>query len=290
MLAAQPPENGNFKFPLIASPKLDGIRCMVYEGVAMSRNWKPIPNAHVQKLIGRKEFHGLDGELGVGNPGSVDFYRNTMSGVMTEAGEPEFIFWVFDIFTLGSGFSERIDYLTSLMNHGQICYPANLVDQRLISSKEELDAYEAECLYQGYEGLIVRDPKAVYKHGRSTTKEGGMIKVKRFSDAEAIIVDIQELQSNNNTPIKNVFGRTERSSHKENLISMDTMGALICKTSEGIEFGIGTGFTETTRKIFWDNRKNLIGKYVKYKFFDGGNKQAPRFPVFLGFRDERDIS
>jgi len=288
MLAAK--ESDQLKFPLIASPKLDGIRCMVYNGVAMSRNWKPIPNAHVQKLIGRPEFNGLDGELGVGNPGSPDFYRNTMSAVMSEDGEPDFIYWIFDHFYDGQKpFRQRIQNLNSQMAVGALQYPGCLVEQRTIMNQQELNLYEAECLGQGYEGLIVRNPESPYKNGRSTAKEGGMVKIKRFSDAEAQIFGVQELMKNANEAGVDAFGHTERSSHKANMVPMNTLGALLCVTPEGVEFGIGTGFTAEMRADFWAQRKNLIGKFVKYKFFDGGNKEAPRFPVFLGLRDPRDM-
>lgn len=116
-----------------------------------------------------------------------------------------------------------------------------------------------------------------------------MIKLKRFSDAEAEIIGVQELNKNNNVAERDAFGRTERSSHKANLQPMGTLGALLCKTAEGIEFAIGTGYTAAMRQEYWNDRKNLVGKFAKYKFFDGGNKDAPRFPVFIGFRDARDM-
>ena len=49
----------NIKFPVMASPKLDGVRVIVHDGVVYSRNFKRIPNDHVQALFGRKECEGL---------------------------------------------------------------------------------------------------------------------------------------------------------------------------------------------------------------------------------------
>jgi DNA ligase 1 len=280
---------GEIQFPTFASPKLDGIRCIVSNSVAMSRNWKPIPNRHVQKLIGKPEFNGFDGELGVGNPGAPDFYRATMHGVMSEDGEPDFIFWIFDYIPYNAPFSQRVNKINQMVSHGDIHYPANVVEQRLIHTQEELNAYEADMLGEGYEGLIIRHPEGPYKHGRSTPREGWMLKLKRFSDAEAEVIGTQELMKNGNEATKNAFGRTERSSHKANMIPQGTLGAILCKTTEGIEFAIGTGFDADTRAQLWEIREDLPGKFVKYKFFDGGNKDAPRFPVFIGFRDPRDM-
>jgi DNA ligase 1 len=55
-------------YPMLLSPKLDGIRCLIINGVVCGRSLKPIPNRFVQQLFGRPELNGLDGELIVGPP------------------------------------------------------------------------------------------------------------------------------------------------------------------------------------------------------------------------------
>jgi DNA ligase-1 len=57
----------------------------------------------------------------------------------------------------------------------------------------------------------------------------------------------------------------------------------------GIEFSIGTGFDSEMRKDLWKRRDEIIGKICKFKYFGQGIKIAPRFPVFLGFRDIDDM-
>jgi DNA ligase-1 len=57
----------------------------------------------------------------------------------------------------------------------------------------------------------------------------------------------------------------------------------------GVEFDIGTGFTESQRQLLWAQGDNLMGKIVKYKSQPTGVKDKPRFPVFLGFRDKVDM-
>ena len=54
-------------------------------------------------------------------------------------------------------------------------------------------------------------------------------------------------------------------------------------------FSIGSGFTEEERVKLWRKRFILVDKIVKYKYFPVGQKEAPRHPVFLGFRDWRDM-
>lgn len=40
----------------------------------------------------------------------------------------------------------------------------------------------------------------------------------------------------------------------------------------------------------WNKQVELIGSTVKYKYFEIGVKDKPRFPIFCGFRDKRDMS
>jgi DNA ligase-1 len=155
---------------------------------------------------------------------------------------------------------------------------------------DSLDKFEAKQLERGLEGVILRDPDGIYKCGRSSTNEGILLKLKRYEDSEATIIGVEELLSNQNDAKTNKLGHTERSSHKENMVPMGTMGALnVRDLKTKVEFSIGTGFDADTRADFWKDRKSVIGKIVKYKYFASGSKDKPRFPVFLGFRDKRDM-
>jgi DNA ligase 1 len=131
-------------------------------------------------------------------------------------------------------------------------------------------------------------PKSRYKFGRSTAKEGTLLKLKRFTDDEAVIVGFEEELFNGNAAVVDELGHTKRSSHQENMVGKGRLGAMVCKTRDGVEFRIGTGFVASQRQELWDTRSSLVGKLVKYKHFPIGAKTAPRFPVFLGFRSEID--
>jgi len=273
-------------FPVLASPKLDGVRGLIINGKLVSRTLKEIPNENTQAMFsGRPLLEGLDGELISGDPTAKDCYRTTNGNVMRRDGAPAVTFYVFDSFTKGGTFIQR---LREIQQAG-LQVPVKVLEHRLISNMEELTAYEAEVLEQGYEGLILRDPYGAYKHGRSTTREGGMIKVKRFEDSEAEIVGMQELMHNGNEAKKDNHGRTERSSHMENLVPLGTMGALeVRDIHTGQKFNIGTGFSDADRKHYWSIRHTL-GQVVKYKHFPVGAKDLPRHPVYLGVRDRIDI-
>lgn len=274
------------KFPVLASAKLDGVRCIIIDGVAMSRSLKPIPNEHVQKMLGKAKYNGLDGELMVGFVGGKDVYRNTVSAVMREEGTPNFTFWVFDTCLRAHGYQDRLEYVKKFDGEGAI----KVLPHTLINDMDALDKFEAKQLDRGLEGVILRKPDGYYKCGRSSTNEGILLKLKRFEDSEAEIIGVQELLKNGNDATENALGHTERSSHKANMIPMDTMGCLdVRDLKTKVEFSIGTGFDAATRAEFWKNRKSVPGLIVKYKYFASGSRDKPRFPVFLGFRDKRDM-
>lgn len=293
MLAVEAPKE--IKFPVFASVKLDGIRCLMANNFALSRTLKPLPNRYIQDKLFDARLQGLDGEITVGDANHPNVMQNTTSGVMSRDGEPNFTYWVFDFWTdVNMTYGQRWDLMQRAFKDGVFRdFPhIKLLQQTLIRNEEELRAFERVALEQGFEGVIIRDPKGVYKYGRSTAKEGYMLKVKRFVDSEAVVTSANELMKNNNIATIDELGHTKRSSHAENKIPMGTLGSLSAKDiKNNMLVDIGTGFTAAQRDLLWSMHLcgELIGKTVKYKYFEIGVKEAPRFPVFIGFRDPIDI-
>lgn len=275
-------------YPIYMSPKLDGIRVIVKDGQVLSRSGKLIPNLFIQSLF--KDYHGIDGELIVGSPVHPNVFQITTSGVMSIEGTPNIKLYAFDSWNAEGGIDERYTRLLYITK-GSFTANIEIVPQTIINSKEELLKFEEDCLQTGYEGAIIRYPNAKYKNGRSTIKEGALLKLKRFKDSEAIILGMEPLLRNHNEATKNALGHTERSSHKDNMVADDLLGSLrVQDCTTGVEFSIGSGFTEEQRRDIWSRQAELIGSFVKYKYFEVGVKDKPRFPVFLGIRDKRDIS
>ena len=95
---------------------------------------------------------------------------------------------------------------------------------------------------------------------------------------------------NANEATRNELGYIERSSHKDNLVGRGDLGALVLEMDDGRQFNCGTGFDDALRAEIWANADQYMGRMAKVKSFLIGVKDLPRFPVFLGFRDEGDIS
>lgn len=287
MLAATCTDTSKIKYPVLGSVKLDGIRATIFDGVAYSRSLKPIRNAFIQcwAALNADILEGLDGEFIVGAPNAEDVFQVTTSGVMSGDGEPNFTFYVFDLVKENAGFQNRIfEAFMRKVDRVQI------VNQFEISNEEELLKYEKQFLEDGFEGLMVKDPKGLYKFGRSTEKSGQLLKVKRFVDAEFKIVGFEEKMHNTNEAKVDALGHTERSTSKEGLVPANTLGALIVENEDGQKFGVGSGFDDATRKLIWINKEDYLGKYAKVKYFPVGIKDLPRFPVYLGIRCEDDMS
>lgn len=271
------------------SPKYDGIRAIVRDRVVVSRNLKPIRNKYVQHMYGRPEYEHLDGELIVGEPTAKDCYLQTNSGVMSTDGEPDVRFYVFDhIEEPTIEYCRRYVKLSEYQHDDRI----RVVRQHGIIDHAALLDLEEYYLGLGYEGVMLRTfmgPRSYYKYGRSTAKEGILNKLKRFVDAEAEVIGYEEEMENTNAATKDALGHTERSMAKEGMVGKGRLGALVCKTPEGVVFKIGTGYTAKQREDLWKIRDRLPGTFRKYKSFLIGVKDAPRFPVDLGPRDPIDM-
>lgn len=141
------------------SPKLDGIRAIVIGGVVMSRNLKPIPNAHVQKLFGHLEDY--DGELIVGEPTAKTCYSDTYSGVMSADGEPAVTFYAFDhIEEPDADYETRYERLEDSSNVVVLC-------QHMVTNQAEVEAHEQRYLDEGYEGVMLRKARRRDRGGRT---------------------------------------------------------------------------------------------------------------------------
>lgn len=297
------------RYPIMATPKLDGIRGLMVDGKLLSASFKPIPNYHTRTLCERFLPEGFDGELFV--KGGTEIGHHT-SAFMSASGRPDFTFNVFDYVNheeknaLLTPYTHRMQNLKEIKNKALKANWSHTVPEaaffnlsvtfllpRTINTQEELQEYIDTCLRRGYEGVMVRSPTGPYKCGRSTEREGFLLKIKPFEDGEAEIIGFMEQMENKNEVTESELGLTKRSSHKAGKVPKDTLGKFIVRRlSDGLEFRIGTGrgLTFELRKKIWEDQKSYLGKIVKYKHQAIGAKIAPRIAIFLGFRDKRDMT
>ena len=257
-------------YPVWCSHKFDGIRGRCLGPAITSRTDKPIPNLLIRATLTSLRY--LDGELVT--PGD---FNDVQSSVMSVGGNPDFTYHVFDDLEFPhKPYSERYEILCNRVakyDHPRVKLAAQIVCN---SPAEVIALYEeVVALGEGYDGLIIRDPRAPYKSGRSTLRQGWMLKLKPWKDAEATIIGTEELLSNLDTSTK----------MKDNMVPMDTLGAFIV-TWNGKVFNIGggKGFTAERRKYWWNHRLDMVGKKVTFKYLNLSEDGIPRHPNLRGQR------
>lgn len=311
MLAEHPEAKHSLVFPMIAFPKYDGIRCVLHPTKGPStRSLKPLMNRPIREALSHLP-DGLDGELLVGDPADRKVFAKT--GVLRSISDPApatIYFVTFDNFLVPDmGYRARLMGLEILHkayinedpdDNAEVIKGSSfnlewiVSSYREVHSGEEVDAYYDECIAAGYEGLILRNPIARYKFGRSTAKEQGMIKMKPFEDAEAEIIGYEPLLRNQNEPTRDAMGLQKRSSHKDNKVPDALLGKLLVRGVNGpyagIEFAIGSGFDVALRQKIWNSRPDHLGSLVTYTYQPHGSVDKPRCPIYKGFRSKDDMS
>lgn len=271
-------------YPCFASFKLDGWRAWPFGPEFMSRNFKTIANRDLQR-----RFRGVlesspcwDGELCAGEPGGAEVFTRTDRILKAHERDASTVRWfVFDDFTIPyEPYYKRLERVRDIL-------PLVVkLDQVICNNPDDVLEYEQKALLGGYEGLILRSPEGRYKNGRSTFREQYLLKLKRFLDGEAIVVGFNEAQHNSNEARENALGLTERSSHKDGLVPMGTLGSLQVRM-DSLVFGVGTGFTVADRDEIWRNRDKYLGKRCVIKYSSAVKADGlPRQPRWKGWRND----
>lgn len=288
LLAESLPDLDHLKklqYPLVGSPKLDGLRIIGRDGEPLTKKFELIPNLFTRKHFSKYKLHGIDGEYIVGSETAKNVFNRSQSAAMTEEGTPSFKLHLFDCWENAEyAYSDRfLNKLVSL----KLRSPRIVIHEfRILNNPEEVLAYEQEVVDRGYEGLMIRSLKGRYKQGRSTVKEAIIFKVKRFKDIECKVLAFHEQQINNNKQTLNALGYAKRSSHKKNMVGAGTLGAMTVKDLSGTfaePFRV-SGKTDVWNQDVWDNQEKYKGNILIVKYQPAGVKDAPRFPVAKDWR------
>lgn len=287
MLAAKLDDISQLRFPCLATPKLDGIRCFKADGTLYARSLKPIRNRHIIECL--KDLpDGMDGEL---MAAGEDFHKGS-GAIRRESGTPEFKWWVFDWYHDTRGYATRCFELEVWkVAHGHPCVQVVLPTQ--LDSLADFEEYFANAVNMGYEGVCTRTPDSPYVFRRSTAREQYLVKHKPWETSEMRIEDFQEQMENANDQVPNERGYMHRPGSRENYYPKDTLGALVgtdIYTGVQVRLGGGKGLTQALRLHIWRNQSEYVGKLAEYRFMKLGSREKPRMPQFVCFRDPEDLS
>ncbi len=300
------------QFPVIGSPKLDGLRCLIIDEQPWLRSLKDqVPNDHIRAAM--TGIPAFDGEVIIGDPVGEQSCALSSSAINSKS-KPEledkwkyYIFDYIDPFALDIPYASRLIMATQaaqqwVKEHPEYAGRFVIVEGSTLHNAEELWDYETKCVEMGYEGIMIRDPNAPYKEGRSTAKQGILVKIKRWEDGEGIIKEVHEEMENLNEKKTNALGKAERSSHKENKIGKSKVGSYTIETKrdadcyfgldkegETVEFNLAATANMKEEELYalWAIRNSLPGRKVTFKYQYTTGQEKPRFPSFKLFPVDR---
>jgi DNA ligase 1 len=264
-------------WPVLVSPKLDGLRCIIRDGVALSRNLKPFRNKFVQDQLAGLPT-GLDGELIVGAPNRGNVLGRTQSGIMSTEGEPDFTFHVFDNFDQPSRPFKARHWSLHDVKHERV----SVVPHLQVDGLQQFIEHEQTIVDLGYEGVMIRGIYGQYKFGRSTHNDQILYKFKRFSDGEALVTGLEEGVHNHNPQTVDALGRSKRSNHQDGMVGSGRVGTILAtNVTTGQQLRVSPGeMTQEDRIYYWNNPQELVGKMITIKWFEYGILDQPRFCTY----------
>ena len=270
----------------LLEPKLDGVRCITivnYDArtvVQYTRNGKVLENfSHISdSLLGIIDDLGrsyvLDGEV------VSSSFQTLMKQVHrkddVQASDARLM--LFDIIPLIEfqegkstlGQRRRTNLLKSFKPVFDRCGSVDIIEQTEVNLNEmvgevQFRAFNKEAIEQGFEGIMIKDPNALYECKRSTS----WLKQKPFIEVSLEVVNVEEGTGRN----------------------VGKLGALVCSGQDDgkdILVNCGSGFSDDDRSEFWDSRDSLPGQIVEVRADAVTQNQdgtySLRFPRFLRFR------
>lgn len=229
------------------SEKYDGVR-VIWDGkqlVSRGGNIYHAPKWFIQDFPSQK----LDGELWVARQSFELVVSTVRDKIPDDKAWKQIKFMVFDLPDLTVSFNSRLIEMEKIISRLQIPW-VKMVRQWRVKSHAELMVQLEEITTAGAEGLMLHRGSSLYRGKRS----GDLLKVKPYEDAEAII-------------IKHVGGKGKY---------RNMLGAVIVKMPNGMQFKIGSGFTDKERK---DPPK--VGEVITYQYRGKTKNGIPRFATYL---------
>lgn len=304
----------------MVQPKFDGIRAIFDSSRALnecllSRKGLPIPNESLCRKMGEEihkmgeytEIDGLEGEiiLDGGRDGTFQELSSIVNSKDTPVGSDisRVSLVIYDNINRGETpyklwFDNWLDSRVDMCHRGVISgwceEPVKSIatfSDHIVTLEEPLPTrlgYIVERAVQlnfpgngPLEGFIFRRIDSSYKHGRSTLKEGGLIKVKGEETIDCEILEISHKKTNKNEAEKDELGYTKRS----------TKSIRVREIAEGgKEFKVNAldlGH-EVSKLLASDPQKYVSDFFLEVKYNSRTSGGIPRFPKIQKLRNKND--
>lgn len=202
----------------------------------------------------------LDGEI-FGGRGKFHETSGMARRHKPHEGWRKFVYVVFDLPDHPGTWEERQAALKLLVEAVDSPYLA-IAKQVKVKSKDQVQLALEKVEHKGGEGLMLVDPGSRYVPRRTQS----LFKVKSFEDDEGVV-------------FRHVPGKGR---------NVGRMGALWLRDKEGLEFKVGSGFTDAER----EQAATLFppGTVITVQFFERTPKGKPRHPSYMRVRDEEPLA
>lgn len=255
-MLAQKLELAKIRFPVWASPKLDGMRCQfVNNDRLVTRTGKAIVGVrHILNfLIDR--YPEMDGELMI--PGL--HFQQSLGQLRSHEDCPNAVFYVFDHINENMKFEERLKIIDNLKGqHSNI----KVVKHVLVHNVDELMAMYDKCIGAGLEGLVVK----TVGHKYEKTRSKHWLKMKEVGSVDVRVVG---------------YGEGEGK-------YAGTLGAIIVQLDNGQTTNVGTGFSDAQRNQIWENRDTYLHRHAEIQYHEITMDGNLRHPRFYRWREDKD--
>ena len=246
------------KFPAYIQPKLDGIRCLIYQHsdqiIFQSRQNKLFePFLHLlpdlEKIFKDQPDLILDGELychGLGFEAVTSMVRRAK----TRHPDVEKINYVIYDCITNEPYKSRMNKINIFLKY------VFFIETIEVTKMSEIEDAHSHYTDYGYEGIMIRG-NGLYKHGRSKD----LLKYKKFKDSEYLVVG-----------------------HAEGTGAHAGTAIFICKSGSDKTFNVVMNGPLEKRRDMLKHVGDYYGKYLTVKYQELSVDGIPRFPIGLGFR------
>ena len=232
------------------SEKYDGVRAL-WDGeklISRGGNIYHAPKWFIKDFPRQK----LDGELWIDRQSFELVVSTVRDGIPDDNAWKRVKFMVFDMPESPIVFDDRLKCMKRVVTDRAIPW-LKLVKQWKVDNHADLMNQLDHFVSSGAEGLMLHRGSSFYKGKRT----GDLLKVKQTQDAEAIV-------------LKHFSGKGKYT---------DKLGAILVEMPNGIQFKIGSGFSDYER-----SNPPPIGQTITYQYIGKTKKGVPRFASFLRLR------
>ena len=237
------------------SEKLDGIRGRWNGSSLITRNGNIInaPTWFVKNFPQQT----VEGELWLARTS----FAKTASIILRKTPNEDWRnikFMLFDLPEHKGTFSQRLIELRRLVDVIASPY-LQVIPQFKLANKSELMQKLDELVEQGAEGLMLNHHNAYYQDGRSAS----LLKLKKHQDAEARVIKL--------IPGKGKY--------------KNVLGSLLVELDSGLQFKIGSGFSDLQRQ-----EPPQINTVITFKYYGLTARGIPRFASFLRIKPVEELT